>query len=169
MKKLFLIAAIFLAACQGADHKKNNGQTTDTLADIIRPKIEGGSNNDNLTDLKLKSDSGKAILKLKNLKVADQMYQVSFSKDGNILFYYDARAKTGKININGQDRILNTIGDRYRLLGNDIVITVTNIKWKEMESDCAYGAKADVVINAYKSELKLTGVDVQDCQQMMYN
>jgi len=106
-------------------------------------------------------------LVLTPLKIDGDIGQVTFSQKGKTVFYFDAKSKKGKINLNGVEYILIKMDGSYKLSGNNVNITTTKGKWAEMESDCGYGKSLVVTIKMGTQVLKLNNVEVQDCSGMV--
>ncbi|MBL0202363.1 MAG: hypothetical protein IPP81_20060 [Chitinophagaceae bacterium] len=108
-------------------------------------------------------------LVLTPLKVDGDIGNVTFSQNNKTVFYYDAKSKKGKINLNGAEHILTKMemNGSYKLSGSNVNITTTRGKWEEMESDCGYGKSLVVTIKMGTQILKLNNVEVQDCSSMV--
>jgi hypothetical protein len=118
---------------------------------------------------KLNQESASGPLVLTPLKIDGDIGHVTFSQNDKTIFYYDAKSKKGKINLNGVEYILTRMemNQSYKLSGNNINITTTQGKWEEMESDCGYGKSLVVTIKMGAQVLKLNNVEVQDCSSMV--
>ena len=101
--------------------------------------------------------------------------QVTFSKNGKILFYYNQNEKAGKIRINDKEYPLTQYQfinnqdkgkkDAYRLSGKNITIEAPDmtVNSNNEGGDCIYGKIAVVKITADGNLITLTSVNVQDC------
>lgn len=95
-----------------------------------------------------------------------------FSMNDSVVFYYDHFDKTGKINVNGTDYILDqsqheTDGAEYLITGKDITIRVSGCTFDASrahtpEAGVYYGKaeKATVIIGADSAEF--TGITIVD-------
>ena len=137
---------------EGATKEKTDGATKD-LVDTIKTKLS--------------QKTPTQQLRLTPLNISGEIGHVTFSQKGKTIFYYDAQTKRGKIILNGSEYILTKIEGSYKLSGNNVNITTTKGKWKEMESDCAYGKALVVTIKMGSQALQLNNVEVQDCQSMV--
>ena len=106
-------------------------------------------------------------LVLTPLKIDGDIGHVTFSQNNKTVFYFDAKSKKGKINLNGADYILTKMEGSYKLSGNNVNITTTHGKWEAMESDCRYGKSLVVTIKMGTQVLQLKNVEVQDCSGMV--
>lgn len=101
--------------------------------------------------------------------------QVTFTKNGKVLFYYNQNEKTGKIRIDNKDYPLTKYQfinnqdkgkkDAYRLSGKNITIEAPGMTVDNSNEggDCVYGKVAVVKITADGNLITLTNVTVQDC------
>ena len=132
---------------------KDSAKTSTNLVDTIKTKLS--------------QKTPTQQLRLTPLNISGEIGHVTFSQKGKTIFYYDAQTKRGKIILNGSEYILTKIEGSYKLSGNNVNITTTKGKWKEMESDCAYGKALVVTIKMGSQALQLNNVEVQDCQSMV--
>ena len=130
-------------------------------------KEKGAQNKDSL--IIKNSNAPSAKFTVNPLKEGGGPGQVSFSKNGNILFYFEQKSQKGKIVINGTKYILNkgncsgnyTTGS-YKLFGSGIVITALKCKVNEV-GDCFHGKCPQVTITQNKNSITIDNVDYMDC------
>lgn len=165
-----VILFISLAAIHSCSQNNNTPKETELREE--RQKISGKDSigttvNADTVKTKPVQDTIAQPLILSPLKVDGNIGQVTFSRKGKTVFYYDATTKKGKINLNGVDHILTKMEGGYILSGNNVSISTTKGKWEDMVSDCAYGKSLVVTIKMGSQVLELNDVEVQDCSSMV--
>jgi hypothetical protein len=134
---------------------------------------------ENKTILKENKISGDSVLKTSKINRIDKLVintqeegpdqgRILFSKDSKtLLFFQTNKDKKGKIIINGKSYILSNYtcnkNGSYKFSNDEVDITTSIGKFKEVESDCAYGKIATVTVTLNGVSTILKNVDVQDC------
>ncbi|HHX24915.1 MAG TPA: hypothetical protein GX723_13065 [Thermoanaerobacterales bacterium] len=110
-----------------------------------------------------------ADLKVDFLSISGDLGQITFSQEGQTIFYYDEQNKKGKIKINGNEYVIDKCSydkqaNSFFLSGNQITINCPNLEYYEDEGgDCMYGKFSVVTITLGSNVLTISNVEVQDC------
>jgi hypothetical protein len=116
-----------------------------------------------------KYDVHVADLKVDFLSISGDLGQITFSQEGQTIFYYDEQNKKGKIKINGNEYVIDKCSydkqaNSFFLSGNQITINCPNLEYYEDEGgDCMYGKFSVVTITLGSNVLTISNVEVQDC------
>lgn len=153
------LATAMLFSCTHGDTKQN-------VSEIKKADTSSTEKQDTVNNSMAVQTTDQPLV-LTPLDTEGDMGWVTFTQKGKTIFYYDAKTKTGKINLNGVDHVLTKLEGSYKISGKDLSITTTKGKWAEMVSDCAYGKSLVVTIKMGAQELKLDNVEVQDCSGMV--
>ena len=89
-----------------------------------------------------------------------------FSKDGNVLFYFDQNSNTGNIKIEGKDYALIAFDfneNNYKITGTEVTIEASNGDFKDNNSDCVAGIFPDVKVVLGDKTVNLANIEVLDC------
>lgn len=125
---------------------------TSTFDSIQIPTFQNADQNAafNIAPLIIESEKGRAV----------------FSKDGNVLFYFDQNSDTGSIKIDGKEHVLNAFDfneNNYKITGPEVSIEASNGDFKDNNSDCVAGFFPDVKVVLGDKTVNLTNVEVLDC------
>jgi len=113
-------------------------------------------------------------LSLQPLSVEGGLGQTTFSKDEKTYFYYNAKTKSGEVNINGKKykltnyKFINNQGtgkpDGFKLSGSGVTINAPGLVSTPNDGgDCFYGTIPVVTITLNGSSVTMQNVSVQDC------
>ncbi len=98
--------------------------------------------------------------------IASEKGRAIFSKDGNVLFYFDQNSNSGSIKIEGKDYVLNAFDfneNNYKITGTEVSIEASNGDFKDNNSDCVAGIFPDVKVVLGDKTVNLAKVEVLDC------
>ncbi|MFI5158364.1 MAG: hypothetical protein ACHQF4_05835 [Sphingobacteriales bacterium] len=92
----------------------------------------------------------------------------TFSRNGELMFYFNIQSKKGKIIINGKPYTLTHQGNGganvYKYTGSKVVIITSKCIWDTtVGGDCGYGSFSTVTVTLGKSSAQLQNIKVQDC------
>lgn len=98
--------------------------------------------------------------------ISSEKGRALFSKDGNVLFYFEQNSDTGNIKIDGKDYALNAFDfneNNYKITGPEVFIEASNGDFKDNNSDCVAGVFPQVKVVLGEKTVNLTSVEVLDC------
>lgn len=157
MGKSLIPVFILMLACgprHTAQTESAASEATDTGAQRIPAQVDASSDSSITIDPQ---------------DVSGAMGQVTFSQDDKTLFYYDLKAKTGNIFINGVPKTIDqytadSATGTYTLAGDGFRILAKNARFKENTGeDCFYGTFPEATLTTGSKTLKLDRLQVQDC------
>ena len=98
--------------------------------------------------------------------IASEKGRATFSKDGNVLFYFDQNSNNGTIKIDDKYYVLNAFDfneNNYKITGTEVSIEATNGDFKDNNSDCVAGVFPEVKVVLNDKTVNLTNIEVMDC------
>lgn len=98
--------------------------------------------------------------------ISSEKGRAVFSKNGNVLFYFDQNSNNGTIKIDGKDYVLNAFDfneNNYKITGAEVTIEASNGDFKDNNSDCVAGVFPEVKVILGDKTVNLSDVGVMDC------
>lgn len=158
---IFLLTiSLFIMSCGQNETKQKESELKEKGSLSPTPKADTLKSN-------LNEETTLQQLVLTPLNESGDIGYVTFSQKGKTIFYFDAKSKKGKINLNGTEYTLNKMDGSYTLSGSGVSIITTEGKWEKMESDCGYGKSLSATIKMGTQVLKINNIEVQDCSSMV--
>jgi hypothetical protein len=166
---LIIFASICLVGCKQSNTKQKEPEQKNEVLTLKENKSilkENKLSKDSVLKTSKLNDIDKLVINPQN-EGSDQG-RILITKHSKTLFFFQTNNnKKGKIIINGKEYILSKYtrnkNGSYKFSNDKVDITTSIGKFEEMESDCAYGKLATVIITLNGVSTTIKNVDIQDC------